>query len=252
MPADFEKQTYWHDRFATETSFEWLTSSATFMSFVEPYLDQRTSSYSVSPPFRHKGQDKAGPRILHLGSGTSDLHTYFRARGYLDVTNVDYEPLALERGRQIEKNAFGGDAVMKYALADVTRLRSDLSSNNLSWDHPSTGPDSDSDLDSDPDSRPRQRSFRAARHTFDLVVDKSTVDAVSCGGEEAFIDMVRSVRECIASDGLWISLSYSATRFQLPAEYMPFDVRVIGKIASPKSRPADPDIYYWCYLLQPR
>jgi SAM-dependent methyltransferase len=200
MAPDFEKQSYWRVRFATETSFEWLTSSATFISFVEPYLSS----------FRSQ-------RILHLGSGTSDLHTYFRAKGYLDVTNVDYEPLALERGRYIEEQLFG-DVQMKYAVADVTRLHLDL----------------------------------PQPHAYDIIVDKSTVDAVSCGGEEAFIDMVWGVRKCLAAGGLWISLSYSAVRFDLPVESLPFDVRVIAKVPTPKARPTDPDVYYWCYLLRPR
>ncbi|GAW18385.1 hypothetical protein ANO14919_078600 [Xylariales sp. No.14919] len=198
MPADFEKQSYWHDRFASETAFEWLAPSATFVSFLEPYL-------SVS----------GDQRILNLGSGTSDLHVHLREKGSEDVTNVDYEPLALGRGREIEKRLCG-DVRTKYAVADVTRLRADL----------------------------------PAPSAFDLVLDKSTVDAVSCGGEAAFLAMARGVRQCLAPGGLWISLSYSAARFDL--EELPFDVHVIGKVPTPKAKVTDPDVYYWCYLLRPR
>jgi SAM-dependent methyltransferase len=197
MSPDFEKQSYWQYRFASETSFEWLTSSETFMTFIEPYL-------SSSP----------NQKILHLGSGTSGLHTCFRAKGYLDVTSVDYEPLALERGLQLEEKAFG-DIQTKYAVADVTRLHVDL----------------------------------PQPHGFDLVVDKGAADAVSCGEPTALIDMIRCVRKCLASGGLWISLSYSADRFNL--KNLPFYVRVIAKIPTPKAKPTDPDIYYWCYLLVP-
>ncbi|RWA06819.1 hypothetical protein EKO27_g8292 [Xylaria grammica] len=198
MPADFEKQSYWHDRFASETAFEWLAPSATFISFLEPYL-------SVS----------GDQRVLNLGSGTSDLHVHLREKGSADVTNIDYEPLALGRGREIEKRLCG-DVRTKYAVADVTRLRADL----------------------------------PAPSAFDLVLDKSTVDAVSCGGEAAFLAMARGVRQCLAPGGLWISLSYSAARFDL--EELPFDVRVIGKVPTPKAKVTDPDVYYWCYLLRPR
>ncbi|KAI1817215.1 hypothetical protein GGS20DRAFT_534052 [Poronia punctata] len=258
MPADFEKQAYWHDRFSSETSFEWLTPSATFMSIIEPHLRQWTPS---SGDFKTKAR-KSRPRILHLGSGTSDLHTCFRERGYLDVTNADYEPLALDRGRQIEKDVFG-DVRTKYALVDVTRLRSDLmsSSRSSSYSHPERNPDrgntdtgSSSETDSDADSSsnwPRKRRYEKT-HTFDLVVDKGTADAVSCGGEEHLRNMVRSVRDCVTPDGAWISLSYSASRFDLPVEHMPFDVQVIAKVPTAKTRPTDPDIYYWCYLLRPR
>ncbi|KAI1437422.1 S-adenosyl-L-methionine-dependent methyltransferase [Xylaria sp. CBS 124048] len=196
MVTDFEKQSYWHTRFATETSFEWLTSSPTFLTFVTPYL--------VSP----------AQRILHLGSGTSDLHAHLRAKGYLDVTNIDYEPLALTRGRQIEEDAFG-DIQTKYLVADVTSL-----------------------------------SVSLPARSFDLVVDKSTIDAVSCGGDDAVLSMARCVRECLTADGVWISLSFSATRFELDG--MPFTVDVLGKIPTPKRKPLDPDVFYWCYLLRAR
>ncbi|KAI0403338.1 S-adenosyl-L-methionine-dependent methyltransferase [Xylaria palmicola] len=208
MAADFEKQSYWRDRFAAETSFEWLAPSATFMPFIEPHLLRRRGSSTGAPP-----------RILHLGSGTSDLHAHFRMRGYRDLTNVDYEPLALERGREIEERAFG-DVRMGYEVADVTRLCEDL------------------DLGLGHETR------------FDVVVDKSTVDAVACGGEEQLRDMIAGVRACLAPDGIWISLSYSAGRFQLDG--LPFDVEVIGKIPTPKTKVTDPDVYHWCYLLRPR
>lgn len=202
MPADFEKQSYWRERFASETSFEWLTSSESFMAILEPHL--------CSP------SDPARPtRILHLGSGTSDLQNHFRSRGYLDVTNVDYEPLAIERGQQRERAAFD-NVRMKYVVADVTQLSYGLRQNR----------------------------------EFDVVVDKSTVDAVSCGGETAFRRMVYQVRKCLAKDGLWISLSYSARRFDIEA--LPFEVEVIAKILTPKFKASDPDVFHWCYLLRPK
>lgn len=196
MPADFDKQQYWHDRFATETSFEWLTPSATFVSILEPQLS---------------GLDKVSAQILHLGSGTSDLQTRLRLQGFLNVTNVDYEPLAIARGRQAEQAAFG-DVAMAYVVADVTQL-----------------------------ALPRE---------YDLVVDKSTADAVSCAGEEALLRMARGVRRCLAGGGVWVSLSYSASRFAV--EGLPFDVEIVEKIPTPKIRPGDPDVFHWCFLLRPR
>ncbi|CAJ2510357.1 Uu.00g050600.m01.CDS01 [Anthostomella pinea] len=206
MPADFEKQSYWRSRFASETSFEWLTSSATFMSILEPYL-----SSSPRPA-----------RILQLGSGTSDLHTRFRARGYLDVTNVDYEPLALERGRALEARVFG-DVRLEYAVADATRLDRDLL----------------------PKSQPQSQS----RHGFDVVVDKSTADAVSCGGAEAVLRMAEGVRRCLADGGVWISLSYSGERYEVDG--LPFDVEIVAKIPTPKVKAGNPEVWHWCYVLRP-
>ncbi|KAI1485356.1 S-adenosyl-L-methionine-dependent methyltransferase [Biscogniauxia mediterranea] len=208
MPADFDQQSYWQSRFASETAFEWLTPSATFMSLIDPVL----RSAATAP-------DRAtGPSILQLGSGTSDLHNHLRARGYADVTNADYEPLALERGRDIEAREFG-DVRTRYVLADVRQLQRDLGA--------------------------------AAHRTplFDVVLDKGTADAVACGGTEAVLDMVRGVRGCLAEGGCWISLSYSSSRFDVPG--LPFSVEVIGKIATPKRTETDPEVYHWCYLLRP-
>jgi SAM-dependent methyltransferase len=207
MPADFDKQTYWHDRFSTESSFEWLLSSADFISIIKPLIT------SLEP---------SSARILHLGSGTSDLQNHFRHLGFLDVTNVDYEPLAVERGRELEKRAFG-DVKMKYAVADATQLQTST--------------------DSDAQGLPRD-------HRFDLVVDKSTVDAVSCGGEDQFRRMARCVKECLAEGAVWISLSYSASRFDI--EELPFDAEVLAKVPTQKIKATDPDIFHWCYLLRPK
>ncbi|KAI1125853.1 S-adenosyl-L-methionine-dependent methyltransferase [Nemania abortiva] len=199
MAPDFETQSYWHERFTSEEAYEWLASSRIFFDHVQPYLSESKTD-----------------RILQLGSGTSDLHTYLRQRGYSDVTNVDFEPLALERGRALEEAAFS-DVQMKYVVADVTRLDVEL----------------------------------PALHAFDLVVDKSTADAVSCGGDAALRDMARGVRARLTANGVWISLSYSASRFELDG--LPFEVSVIGKLGpAPKGKETDPDVYYWCYLLRPR
>ncbi|KAL6699005.1 S-adenosyl-L-methionine-dependent methyltransferase [Trichoderma pleuroticola] len=208
MPTDFDKQTYWHHRFANETCFEWLLSSADFISILKPLL------INLEP---------SSARILHLGSGTSDLHNHFRQLGFLDVTNVDYEPLAVERGRQLERQAFG-DVKMKYAVADATESLLLPSNSNDQGTH--------------------------SHDKFDLVVDKSTADAISCGGDEQVRRMAHCVGECLADGAVWVSMSYSASRFDIGE--LPFDVEVLAKIPTPKNAATDPDIFHWCYLLRPK
>lgn len=204
MAADFDRRSYWHERFASETTFDWLQPSHEFMSVLQPHLDRL---------------DPSSARILHLGSGTSDLHNHLRRRGFLDVTNLDYEPLAAQRGRQLERAAFGGDVRMRYLVADATQL----------------GP----------------VSRRLGRHAeFDLVIDKSTVDAVSCGGESPLLRMARGVCAHLAPGAAWVSLSYSASRFDV--ERLPFDVEIVAKLPTPKRKATDPDIYHWCYCLRPK
>ncbi|KAL2138749.1 hypothetical protein VTI28DRAFT_6308 [Corynascus sepedonium] len=194
--TDFDKQSYWHERFASERSFEWLTSSSTFMGVLAPCLQGLAES----------------ARILHLGSGTSDLHNHIREYGFLDVTNVDYEPLALDRGRELE-NARFGDVQTKYVVADATRL--DMGDTK-----------------------------------YQVVVDKSTADAIACGEDDAVLAMARGIRRCLDEDGFWISLSFSSTRYEHVRPL--FNVELIAKIPTPKHKPTDPNIFYYCYLLRPR
>lgn len=193
MSSDFEKQKYWHERFTTEASFEWLVPSQNFLSILEPYLRKLNPS----------------SKILHIGFGTSDLQNHLRASGFHNVLNIDFEPLAIERGRESEKRAFG-DVRMKYVVRDVTHL----------------------DLE----------------ETFDLVVDKSTADAVSCGGDEPLLRMANGVRGCLGPGGAWISLSYSSRRFDIRG--LPLEVEEIAKVPTPRSRGTDPDVYHLGYLLR--
>jgi SAM-dependent methyltransferase len=211
MPADFEKQEYWHDRFATETRFEWLATSDEFMRILEADAD-------LSKLLEQKSRCSSPPRILHVGFGTSDLQNHLRAAGLGSVLNADYEPLAVERGRSLEEAQFG-DVRMGYAVADATKLDAELGLGERNEDN------------------------------FDLVIDKSTVDAVSCGGEEAVLRMCRAVRRCLAPGGFWISLSYSGSRFDV--EGLPFRCEVIARTPTTKLKETDPDVYHHCYKLTP-
>lgn len=216
MPTDFDKQSYWDNRFTTETSFEWLIPSPIFMSLLEPYLLKL---------------DLTSFKILHIGFGTSDLQIHLRRALALtnpsNIVNIDFSPLAIEHGRALEKRAFG-DVLMGYEVMDATKLGED---NNTLLNHD-------------------DEEGKGGR--FDLVIDKSTVDAISCGGDEGLIKMVEGVRTVLKRRGIWISLSYSERRFELDRVGGLFDVEVLERIPTVKRRETDPDVYYWCYLLRPK
>lgn len=216
MPADFDKREYWHDRFTTENRFEWLATSDEFMRILEADVD-----------FSRLKDNPCSSRILHVGFGTSDLQNHLRAAGFRDVLNVDYEPLAVERGRAAEEARFG-DVRMGYAVADATRLNAEL---GLLGGENGEGKGE-------------------MRRKFDLVIDKSTADAVSCGGEDAVLSMCRAVRRCLTPGGIWISLSYSQSRFDI--EGLPFRCEVVARIPTMKFKETDPDVYHHCYKLTPR
>ncbi|KAK0745424.1 S-adenosyl-L-methionine-dependent methyltransferase [Schizothecium vesticola] len=195
MPPDFDKQSYWHHRFLSETTFEWLASSETFLEVAAPFL-------------RRLPRDAP---ILQLGCGTSDLHIHLRRQGFDNVTNVDFEPLAIEKGRAMEQLAFG-DTRNKYLVADVLTL--DLGTK------------------------------------FDLVLDKSTADTIACCEGPSVLAMAHRVKNHLAENGAWLSLSFSAFRFQIEDGTLPLKAEVIDKLPTPKRNPTDPDIFHFCYLLQ--
>ena len=157
MPPAFETQSYWHTRFTTESHFEWLLPSTALL----PILTSLPSGLSTP--------------ILHLGFGTSSLQLHLRAAGFTDITNVDYEPLAVERGKEAEMKEFG-DVKMGYQVVDVTEME--------------------------------------MGREYGLVVDKGAADAVACGGEEGVRKMVERVGESLGEGGVWVCVSYSGGRFE--------------------------------------
>lgn len=195
MPPAFDKREYWGQRFASEISFEWLVTSETFMTILEPYL----APLAPDTP------------ILQLGFGTSDLQVHLRKIGFTNITNIDYEPLAMDRAQDLERAAFG-DVQMTYLVADCTQLH--------------------------------------LGRRYGLVLDKSTVDAVACGVDEALPAMMDGVARHLTEDGIWISISYSAYRFDSPS--LPLHVELISKIPVEKQKPTDPDVFTYCYLLRRR
>ncbi|KAK0719139.1 hypothetical protein B0H67DRAFT_484721 [Lasiosphaeris hirsuta] len=195
MPPDFDQQSYWHTRFESEKAFEWLMPSARVMEVLSPQLQ--------SLP-----RDSA---ILHLGFGTSDLQNHLRGAGFTNITNLDFEPIAIDRGRRLEQQAFG-DVRMEYLVADATQLHLPCK--------------------------------------FPLVIDKCAADAIACGGEHAVLSVARSVAKHLAPGGIWLSLSYSASRFQIKG--LPLEAEVLTKLPIPKARPTDPDLYHYCYILRHR
>ncbi|CCG84225.1 protein of unknown function [Taphrina deformans PYCC 5710] len=154
---------------------------------------------------------KTGSTVLNLGSGSSDLHVHLRRQGFV-TTSVDFVESAIQHGKALEETVFG-NVTTDYLVADATQLPS-------------------------------------FERKFDLVVDKSTADAISCGPHLSHL--MRSVHASICPEGSWICCSYSADRFaEIPTEMALFEVSVLGKVPLSKSNPFDPDIWTWIYLLKP-
>ncbi|OBZ68384.1 hypothetical protein A0H81_11505 [Grifola frondosa] len=214
MPPDYELQSYWNDRFKDEYHFEWLDDGR---ETILPHLRAHLRSQSrANPPHP--------PRLLHIGAGTSSLSERIREL-YRDVfgdnvneqviVNADFAETLVRRKSEAEvkRAAEGGGRGMRWMLADV-----------LKWDE-------------------SKQLLDGQQGLFDVVVDKSTSDSVSCCGDVSFAFSNRSfhpllnlhltpdpsprdaitlspvellalhLASLVQPGGLWLALSFSSTRF---------------------------------------
>lgn len=213
-PPAFSDLKYWDDRFSTtSTPFDWLVSANSLDSLV------LASIRSIS-----------GERckILHIGCGSSELS--FRlgelAGTREDVWNTDYSRVVIEQGQAIEEERLSptppaSSSTVLDAGPSATGLHEPpgrmhwkvldlLSQVSITAFHTET-----------------QSAF------FDLLVDKSTSDAISCGPDlprpglgasmnsRSTHSMMLHPLELLALNlarltrpgGRWICISYSSDRF---------------------------------------
>ncbi|KAG9664718.1 hypothetical protein KCU95_g10439, partial [Aureobasidium melanogenum] len=192
---------YWNKRFTKEEQFDWLADFAV----LEPWLKKSIAERS--------GHDER-PQILHIGCGSSALSIQLRGlvKSPKRIHNVDYSSVVIERNRQRE-----------IELLDS----SDATFEPTSW----------STLDLL--SASKILNFGASGERYDVIVDKSTSDAISCA-EDVIIELpyqisnlpttqlnhLRTTKTMFPLDILahhlaylanpgcqWIVLSYSSSRF---------------------------------------
>ena len=227
MPPDYELQSYWHTRFEKERHFEWLGNGAdTILPHVRTYLCDSQTSARSSPT--------QPARLLHIGAGTSSLPERIREL-YHDVYGAEVDERAIVHtdfaanlvARQQEKEAalaVGGPRKgMRWICADA-----------MKWGELHAALDMDGE-----------------HITFDLVVDKSTSDAISCGDDVSYsspdpglhpaINKYLATHEgrtmtfvpvevlavhlasLVRPGGLWVALSYSSNRFSFLSSPEPPD-----------------------------
>ncbi|KIY68596.1 hypothetical protein CYLTODRAFT_421443 [Cylindrobasidium torrendii FP15055 ss-10] len=145
-PPPFSKREYWDDRFKKEKTFDWLLPAHTLDA---PILEALAASNSVAP------------RLLHIGCGTSTLSFHLRTlvESPDQIHNTDYSSVAVDAGARWEEESFQkptGDNAHEHRMSWSTL---DL-----------LCPTSIGDL--------RQKG-----QLYDIIVDKSTSDAISCGDD---------------------------------------------------------------------
>ncbi|TBU34769.1 hypothetical protein BD311DRAFT_294473 [Dichomitus squalens] len=218
MPPDYELQSYWKARFENESDFEWLgDGSDTILPHLRAHLTDPRVSARSSP--------SRPARLLHIGAGTSSLSERIREL-YHDVYGAQVDERAIVN-TDFAENLVAREREKAEAAFAVGRSRTGMQwvcANLLKWGELEAA------------LQPEEE-----RHTFDLVVDKSTSDAISCGedvsysnpdpsihpalneilaaqgGKKISISPVELLAVHLASlvrpGGLWVGLTFSPHRF---------------------------------------
>lgn len=207
QPPSFSDLEYWDNRFtSTSTPFDWLLPATTLDSLILSTLQ------SCPKPTE--------PKILHIGCGSSELS--FRLGELVShpqgVWNTDYSGVVVDQGRAMEEER------LLAAQAHTTQSQPEASGNKpthrVNWKVLDLlDPASVAELESIP---------------FDLIIDKSTSDAISCGPDLPFphnlsvtpsdrsqkdllppLDILAvNLARLTLPGSKWLSISYSADRYE--------------------------------------
>jgi hypothetical protein len=191
---------YWNKRFTKEDSFEWLAD----FTVLEPWLERAIAEESGS---------NGRPQVLHIGCGSSALSMQLRdlVDSPQQIHNVDYSGVIIEKNRQHE-----------YEILCSSEAKREL----CRW----------STLDLL--SAPQVLDFEGSGEGYDVIIDKSTSDAISCSEDVSVelpypinttkpsrsyhlsvaavysLDILAIHLAYLAKPGCsWVVVSYSASRF---------------------------------------
>ncbi|KAK4685048.1 hypothetical protein P7C73_g5107, partial [Tremellales sp. Uapishka_1] len=225
--TDFSSATYWSSRFETERSIGFEWLVPS--SVILPIILSQVNSL---PP-------AAVLRVLHFGCGTSSLGSELAnvlSRGpslpnqKTHIVDSDYVDPSL-----LPTSSFANTEYVTYST-----VQQDLLSPTYVLD-------------------PEER--------YDLLIDKSTADAISCGpiigGYEPIQVLCTNLASFTKPGGRWISISYSENRFPasiLGKEWTVLERQLIDKRCLPggrivkengvERRVYEPETGIWCYVLE--
>ncbi|EGP84137.1 unnamed protein product [Zymoseptoria tritici ST99CH_1A5] len=162
MP-DFASHDYWDTRFTKDrTPFDWLIPATALRDVATDVVDDADALHNA--------------QVLHIGCGTSDASILRdMVENPAQVHNIDFSSAAIEAASERETNILS-----KSKAPDVTNVSQDQEQwvqsklTNMRWSCMDLlSLDSTLDL--------LQRQEEEAGRLFDLVLDKSTSDSISCG-----------------------------------------------------------------------
>lgn len=217
MPPNYDSEEFWDTRFKTETHFEWLGSGReSILPVLRSYFQLRLTS---NPPI------ELPPLLLHIGAGTSTLsndlleeyHKAYPTASHKPlIVNTDFAEEAVRRGN----DTTSGEGEVVWERVDLMRWKEVFAL--------------------------KEKMVHTTGRKFDVVVDKSTTDAISCMADVVYrsdtlsgsprdahplIDYTVSrsaskeitfhpaavlalhLASVVETGGVWIALSYSQNRF---------------------------------------
>ncbi|KAK8858406.1 hypothetical protein IAR55_002633 [Kwoniella newhampshirensis] len=232
LPTDFSSAEYWSTRFETERSFEWLVPTSTLIPLIVECLgviESDEHSRNTSTPASTSTDRPV--HILHLGCGTSSLSSSLLHH----LTDHPGEPTPQHPG--IRYRIHDSDYISppklpsspiqfhQVDLLSLSTLRTTVASlsNHSKKDAQTTSQSEVVSSSSYTESRQSNLFF------FDLLIDKSTSDAISCSSplppepdpdfpeEELPTDPVErllyNLSKVVRKGGRWLSVSYSDKRY---------------------------------------
>ncbi|WWC62308.1 uncharacterized protein I303_104904 [Kwoniella dejecticola CBS 10117] len=228
--TDFSSAEYWSKRFESEESFEWLISDKDLLPFVNDNLP--VSFVQPEGNVNHDLSERVF-NVLHFGSGSSSLGKSLQ--------------------RHLNRHCYNTHKKKRIQIYDSDYVQTPYTSfptpsNPNPIPNPSPSPTQEQDIGEDEDVVPfllidvlsldslQTTSSQNGVSRWDLIIDKSTCDAISCspslppdtikingeagsiGGSpsDAVERLLFNLSRVTENGARWISISYSSNRFSLP------------------------------------
>ena len=125
--------------------------------------------FGTSSEYWQEKKNRAKARILIAGCGNSSMASELHADGWTTITNIDYSPSVIAQMKELHASK----PEIEWVVADLRELP----------------------------------SFE--RSTFHVVIDKATLDAISCGPEGSVQKAVSEIHRILHQHGCYLILTYS-------------------------------------------
>ena len=211
LSRNYADKKFWDERYScnkeTDDTDEWLVGYADIEQVLKPQLLALTANVATPTASGRDLRSRRGaaaangrPQLLMLGCGDSQFSSDLYDAGFPHITNIDISAVCIEMMRGREAKR---RPEMKWAVADCT----DLS--------------------------------QFADGTFDVVIDKTMLDALCCSAEAVDLvpKMLKEVGRVLAKGGAYILISFS-----LESAKASFEQAVLTEAVFASFKPLSPTV----------